>query len=113
MMPLSKALEAKRGDFVRTDDFQVREVSGKTGEVRDFTFDQNEEWFLRANVEMRFWANTAQYHEAERIARRGLMRHLYSDVLLEIAQLKSAVSDGDRMKCFAIIDRIESTLNAD
>ena len=113
MKLFSKAVTAERGDLVRVDDFGVRTSYGPTGEVRDDTLDRNQEWFLRATVEMRFWANRAQYADAERIARRAMMHHVYSDVLMEIAQLRSAVSDGDRMKCYAIIDRIDSVLNAD
>ena len=109
----SKAIRAERGNNVRLDDFRAPVVTGETGAVRDFTSDRNQEWFLRATFEMRFWANEAQYADAERIARRTMMCHVYSDVLLDLARLKSAISDGDKAKCFDAIDRIESVLNAD
>jgi hypothetical protein len=113
MKRLSEELQVRAGNNFRIDDFDnnVQIMAGDTGNIRDYTPDRNQEWFLEATVRVTFWANRAQRASAEEVARCALMHGLYSDVLAELAFLGQAVSDGDRERCFASLSRIDRVLN--
>ena len=113
MSKLSENLEVRRGSRVRPDDFARNLVTyclDTTGNVRDWTPDANQEWFLEAKVRVTFWANQAQIRDAEKIAYRALMTSLYSEVLAELAYLRLSVSDGDKDECYRILGRIDNTI---
>ena len=116
MSKLSENLEVRRGPLVCPDDFARNLVTyclDTTGNVRDWTPDANQEWFLEAKVRVTFWANQAQVRDAEKIAYRALMAGLYSDVLAELAYLRKAISDSDKSECYRLLDYIDDVLKGE
>ncbi len=103
-------LHARKGHMKRDDEFgreSVLEISdGRTGEVKPYSLDANEEWFLEAKVSITFWANRAQYSHAREIAERALKARLYEGVLMELHNARLAVSNGDRREAYAALDRM-------
>ena len=98
------------GFMRRRDDFAavtVDWIEGKTGEVRDFVTSENQEWFLEAKVGVRFWANTDQYPRAREIAERVIMAQIYEDMHVELRNMRLAISNGDRLEAFAVVDRMQ------
>jgi hypothetical protein len=73
----------------------VEVESKKTGNVRPYTLDANEEYELTCTVRATFWANQAQHGQERRYAERALATLLYRDVLEVLARIEHAVSDGD------------------
>lgn len=69
--------------------------SEKTGEVRHYMLDANEEYELTCKVRVTFWANSAQRFQERRFAERALSSFLYRDVLEVLGRIEHAVSDGD------------------
>lgn len=112
MSKLTQALRVRPGDRYGIDEFNgpMQCFTGETGEVRDFISDRNKQWFLEAQLQVTFWANDAQRQDEERYARRALMNYLYSDVLCELANLRMAISDGNRRKANTALDKIDRVL---
>ena len=72
--------------------------------------DRHTQYLLSAMVTVEFWANTAQYEGALKLARRRLIAEMYSDILVEIPRLMHAINDGNRDECFKIASRIKRTI---
>ena len=107
-------LQAKQTGMRRYDEFREPVLSvdcGKTGEVRPYTRDANEEWHLTGTVRVTFWANKAQFSDAIKVAEKALIARLYADVLAELPELRLAISNGDRRSASAVLDRIEATIH--
>lgn len=83
---------------------------GETGKWKPNTLDANEEWHLTAKLTVTFWANRAQLDRARETAERALVHRLYADTLGDLAELRLAISNGDRSASMAVCDRIESKL---
>jgi hypothetical protein len=106
-------LEARSIGYRHLDEFDAPDFCtvkyGETGKSR-YGLDANQEWCLEATISVTFWANTAQYQHAREIAERALVHRLYADVLRELPELRMQISNGSRMGCLRIVDRIEQTL---
>lgn len=81
-------------DGIRPTEVDLKRA--KTGNVRDYTADQNEEYVLRLTVSQNFWANPAQRSDVERYAMQELAAFLYQDVLREVPRILLAIESGDR-----------------
>ena len=97
-----------RNEFNQTPFLKIE--TGKTGKVKPYTLDANEEWHLTAKLTVTFWANQAQFERASDTAERALVSRLYADVLGEVNELRLQISNGDQLACMEICDRIESKL---
>jgi len=106
-MSLNKhiSLQPTRQERVIPEAFDL--LLERTGEVRDYTPDRNQEWELRASLTVRFWANTSQVRESTKVARRVLASRIYSDVLAEFPRLRLALFSDDREEALACMDRID------
>lgn len=82
----------------------------KTGEIRPYTPDRNEEYELTLTVGVRYWANKAQRSDARRNAESVLAHTLYKDVLAELSQIRHAVWDGDQSAALTRIAALEQGL---
>lgn len=112
-MAIRKNLNVRQGFMQRRDEFVsdiISVTSGETGRIREYEIDANQEWFLEAKVSVTFWANKAQYQTAREIAERALMAELYSDVLVELRLARLAISDGNKIEAFKVIDRIQKII---
>jgi hypothetical protein len=112
-MSIRKNLNVRQGYMLRRDEFVsdiISVTSGETGRIRDHEIDANQEWFLEAKVAVTFWANKAQYQTAREIAEKALMAELYSDVLVELRMARLAISNGDKIEAFKVIDRIQNII---
>lgn len=104
-----KEFRLSRTGMVGLDDFVEMNLR-KTGEAIPYTLDQNEEWLLEARVWVKFWANPAQIHDAQKIALRALYAGIYQEILRELPRLRLAISDGTRPLAFSICDKMESLM---
>ncbi len=71
-----------------------------------------EEYEMRGTIAVRFCANNAQYDQAAEQARRHLVQAFYTEVLVGLVELRSAVMDGDAREALAIIDRLQKDMGA-
>ena len=113
-MRILQDLMAEKTGRRRIDDFRDPPFTveyGKTGNINDpQNLATNEEWHLTAKVRVTFWANKAQFHDAMKIAERALIARLYEDIIIELPELRLALSDGNRRAALEIFGRIESKL---
>ena len=82
----------------------------KTGRVRDYTPDSNEEYALTAYFRVLFWANQAQRSGARVIAERTLRHQLFAPLLAELSEAESAASDGDRIRVLEAVSRLRKQI---
>lgn len=82
----------------------------KTGERKEYVLDANEEWCLSAKIAVLFWANSVQVNDAVKIAERALLNRLYGETLGYLAELRLAISNGDRNTANSICGIIEQQL---
>ena len=112
-MKILEQLQTKPTGYARYDEFESPTLAmtyEPTGNVRPYQLDANEEWCLFGNISITFWANKAQFEEATKLAKRALVARLYGDILVELPELRLALSDGDKRRAFAVCDRIEDKL---
>lgn len=112
-MKIFEQLRAERTGMRRQDEFREDVLTvdyGKTGEIRPYTLNANEEWHLTGTLRVTFWANKAQFDDAIKIAERAMIARLFGDVLAELPELRLAISNGDRRGCLSVCDRIEAKL---
>lgn len=99
-----------RRNYSDFDKVRVSLEDDTTGNVRPHILDANIEYVLRAAISVTFWANNAQHSEARKIAERHLASVLYGDALGDLACIRSAISDGDRIAALRACDALEVRL---
>lgn len=112
-MKILEQLRTERTGVLRPDEFREGVLTadyGKTGEVKPYTLDANEEWYLTGTLRVKFWANKVQFDDALKIAEKVMIARLYGDILAELPELRLAINSGDRRDCFNVCDRIEAKL---
>jgi hypothetical protein len=82
----------------------------KTGEIKDYTSDKNEEYVITLALRVNFWANQAQYNEARQFAEKVLVAKLYHEILGDLSELRLQISNGHRYEAMKICNSIESKL---
>jgi hypothetical protein len=83
----------------------------KTGKIRDYTADSNEEYAITLKIQQNFWANKAQLHGgAWKYAVEALAYTLYEDVYRELPHLKACICSGDEAGAMEAVSRIEQAM---
>ncbi len=95
-----------RDDF-RGGPVTVSYADDKTGQVRDYTLDRNEQYALTAILTVTYWANRAQRADARKIAEKTLASLLYADLLRDVALVRHAISDGDAARAMTELSNLE------
>lgn len=99
----------------RNDEFSRYPITvdlSKTGAIPgDYYYrHKQQEWCLSATIAINFWSNKEQFDESIKIAERALIARLFGDIFCEIAEMRLAISNGDRLEANRVCDRIEKKL---
>jgi hypothetical protein len=96
-----------RSDFEKTAliEYDVE----KTGVTRP-GLSENEQYQMTVTVGVEFWANQAQYSHALPVAEKLLLSRLFGGLMGEVAEMRSAVFDGDAQRALAACDRIQKEI---
>lgn len=81
-----------------------------TGEFKPYTLDRNKEYSMELRVGVTFWANDVQYEEARKAALKMLIHELHSDILHQVAGLRSALYSQDDCAAQEIMSKMLKTL---
>ena len=85
---------------------EVTMTTQATGTVRGI-IDRRDEFELRLQIAVPFWANKAQFSDARLAAMRHLAKALYEDALREVSRLRLCIHSGDAIGALECADRIE------
>jgi len=79
----------------------------QTGEEEPAGLATRSEFLLSITCGVKFWCNQAQRKDAERNARKALLRRMHEDSYIYLQELKKAIYDGDEQTAFELIQLIE------
>jgi hypothetical protein len=65
---------------------------------------------LTAICTVRFWCNRAQYNDALNQAHKIMLQRLHAPLLAEIAEMRTAIFDGNREEAIRICDRMKAAV---
>ena len=106
---MSNNFTVDRTHRIGFDDF-VSIVTCATGNVKPYDLPQNEEYRMEARVVVKFWANRAEFPDAQRIALHAIYAGIYAEVMQFLPRLRLAISDGSKSDAFRICDLMESVM---
>lgn len=85
----------------------------KTGIATGPRYSDQEEYELIGKLRVSFWANRAQYEDARLNAERLFLMRLYGNILPHLAELRSAISNGDASNALSCISEMEKEIGID
>lgn len=113
-MSLFQKLEARRTGARRGSEMDLPLLTDfiPTGRTKNIAgaISISDEYLLGGHIGINFWANPAQFDSELQMAHETLRYRLYGDVLKELAELRQAVSDGDRSKALKISDAMKKLM---
>jgi len=93
-------------DFDRTFSPILESSLINTDETRGIQF----EHILQVKIGVSFWANTAEYETALKIAEETLARRIYGDAHRLIHEMRQAIMDGDAKRALSVCALMEDEM---
>ena len=81
-------------------------VLRKTGEVKPYQMDSNEEYVISLKVAVSFWANTAQRSSHAESAEKVLANELFHPIPHLLDRICKATMDNDQEEVFKLVNMI-------